>query len=180
MISIARLRTVQWRVQQPHTPAACASMVGKSLRRWAFEPVWATASSALCVRLYGFIRYEYTNRGWRCRGRGCTVFSEPGFYTDERAATKLGPCELTYVQSSPGDCAAGWAQASRKDLSIESSLRLSGHREVCGVRRLVCTTRLQLQRCTGCCFCVEVPLPVYLGIHTGEPLPGTEKRLGRS
>ena len=40
------------------------------------------------------------------------VFSPntPFFY--ERA--RLAPYELTHVRASPGDCAAGWAQAWRK------------------------------------------------------------------
>ena len=34
------------------------------------------------------------------------------------------------------------------------------------------------QRCTGCCFCVGVPLPIYLEIHTGEPLPRNQTAAG--
>jgi len=37
--------------------------------------------------------------------------------------------------------------------------------------REMCAATCARQRCTGCCFCVGVPLPVYLEIHTGEPLP---------
>ena len=36
--------------------------------------------------------------------------------------------------------------------------------------REVCAATCARRGCTGCCFCVGVRLPVYLEIHTGEPL----------
>jgi hypothetical protein len=40
------------------------------------------------------------------------VFSPNPSFFYERA--QLAPYELTHVRASPGDCAAGWAQAARK------------------------------------------------------------------
>ena len=44
--------------------------------------------------------------------------------------------------------------------------------------REMCAATCARQRCTGCCFCVGVPLPVYLEIHTGEPLPRNQTAAG--
>ena len=44
--------------------------------------------------------------------------------------------------------------------------------------REMCAATCARQRCTGCCFCVGVPLPVYLEIHTGEPLPRNQTVIG--
>jgi hypothetical protein len=46
--------------------------------------------------------YDATNGG---------VLSEPSFFYDP---AQQSPYELTHVRASPGDCAAGWAQAARK------------------------------------------------------------------
>ena len=51
-------------------------------------------------------------RSTRIRVHKGGVFSEPAFFFNELA--QLTPYELTYVRPSPGDCAAGWAQAARK------------------------------------------------------------------
>ena len=53
--------------------------------------------------------------GWTKGG----VFSEPAFsplsfYPFFYESARLAPYELTHVRPSPGDCAAGWAQAWRK------------------------------------------------------------------
>ena len=44
--------------------------------------------------------------------------------------------------------------------------------------REMCAATCARQRCTGCCFCVGVPLPVYLEIHTGESLSVLIGRFG--
>ena len=44
--------------------------------------------------------------------------------------------------------------------------------------REMCAATCARQRCTGSCFCVGVPLPVYLEIHTGEPLPWNQTVIG--
>eukprot|EP00964_Phaeocystis_antarctica_P015603 scaffold8628_cov76-Phaeocystis_antarctica.AAC.2 len=45
-----------------------------------------------------------------CKGG---VFSEHAFFS---RTSRLAPYELIHVRASPGDCAAGWAQAWRQDL----------------------------------------------------------------
>ena len=53
-------------------------------------------------------------RSTRIRVHKGGVFSEgpnPLFFYE---LAQLTPYELTYVRPSPGDCAAGWAQAARK------------------------------------------------------------------
>ena len=44
--------------------------------------------------------------------------------------------------------------------------------------REMCAATCARQCCTGCCFCVGVPLPVYFEIHTGELLPWNRKLYG--
>ena len=50
-----------------------------------------------------------------CLAKG-GVFSEPtfSFYPFFQDLAQLLPNELTHVRASPGDCAAGWAQAWRE------------------------------------------------------------------
>ena len=45
-----------------------------------------------------------------CMVRGAFSPNTPFIYE----LAQLAPYELTHVRASPGDCAAGWAQAARK------------------------------------------------------------------
>ena len=69
-----------------------------------FPKLLLSTVSVICLRTVRFNR----NRTVTVKG----VFSPNTFFFYERA--QLAPYELTHVRASPGDCAAGWAQAARK------------------------------------------------------------------
>ena len=59
----------------------------------------------MCVR--GTLGEE---AGWALGGLQGVFYPNEGFFQD---LAQLIPHELTHVRASPGDCAAGWAQAWR-------------------------------------------------------------------